>query len=105
MSDATDEALHHLSCKLADEGRLLEAGWVSLRMAVIPPNAPAIQIDEMRMAYMAGAQHLFASIMTILDPGEEPSEADLRKMDLIGAELDAFAEEMELRIRAPQGSA
>ena len=36
---------------------------------------------------MAGAQVLFSSIVNILDPGSEPTEADLKRMDLIHNEL------------------
>jgi hypothetical protein len=65
-----------LSKKLADEGKLIEAGWVGYRMMVLPPDAPQVQIDECRMAFMAGSQHLFSSIMSILDPGEGRSAQD-----------------------------
>lgn len=93
-----------VSKALADQGKLVEAGWAGYRVLVIPPDAPQIQIDESRTAFMAGAQHLFGSIMNILDPGEEESEADLRKMDLIDKELRAFAREMELRVQRTKGS-
>jgi hypothetical protein len=88
-----------LTKKLADEGKLIEAGWIGFRMHVIPPDAPPIQIDECRMAFMAGSQHLFHSIMHILDPDEEPTSEDMRKMDLIDKELRAFAAEVEKRIK------
>jgi hypothetical protein len=91
--------LERLTKQLADEGRLIEAGWVAFRLMVMSPNAPAIQIDECRMAYMAGSQHLWASVMAMLDPGEEPTDADLSKMDLINKELEAFTREMEQRVK------
>jgi len=90
--------------KLADDGKLIEAGWVGLR-STIDPAAPQVQVDEMRLAFMAGAQHLFASIMGILDPGEEPTEADLRKMDMIGAELDKVRGELAARYMPTRGRA
>ncbi|HYI27585.1 MAG TPA: hypothetical protein VD863_07005 [Bradyrhizobium sp.] len=86
--------LERLTRQLADDGRLIEAGWVGLRLAAIPLDAPLIQLDEMHKAYMAGAQHLWASIMTMLDAGAEPTEGDMRKMSLIAAELDAFADKL-----------
>jgi hypothetical protein len=98
------EMLEALSKRLADEGKLIEAGWVGLQLAAVPADAPQVQVDEMRMAFMAGAQHLFASILTILDPGEEPSDADMRRMDLINKELAAFRDELELRVTRAQGS-
>lgn len=94
-----------LSKRLTDEGKLIEAGWVIFRGMTVPPDAPQVQIDEMRLAFMAGAQHLFASVMGILDPGEEPSDADIRRMDLINAELERVIRELELRYQRPEGSA
>lgn len=95
---ADRQFLEQLSKKLADDGRLIEAGWVTLRIAAMDPTAPKTQLDEMRMAFMAGAQHLFASIMTVLDPGDTETAADLRRMNLIDRELRAFADELKLRL-------
>ena len=94
-----------LAKQLTDRGKLIEAGWVIFRGMTVSPNAPQVQIDEMRYAFMAGAQHLFGSIMEILDPGEEPTAADLRRMDLINEELAEFAEEMRLRHTVPKDEA
>ena len=94
-----------LSKKAADQGRLIELGWLSYRAMVISPNAPQVQIDECWFAFMSGAQHLFGSIMAILDPGTEETEADLTKMDLINKELQAFTKEVSLRINSTKGSA
>ena len=95
---ADRQYLEMLSRKMADEGKLIEAGWVGMRLACIPGDAPAVQLAEMRFAFMAGAQHLFTSMLTILDPDDEPSEADMRKMELIDAELQAFGKELEARL-------
>jgi hypothetical protein len=100
---ADRQFLEQLSRKLADEGRLIEAGWVALRIQAIPHDAPAIQLQEMRMAYMAGAQHLFASMMGILDEGIEETPDDMRRMDMIHKELETFGKELELRIGKPAG--
>jgi hypothetical protein len=101
---ADRQFLEQLSRKLADEGKLIEAGWVALRIQTIPHDAPAVQLQEMRMAFMAGAQHLFSSIMTILEDGVMETEADMTRMSLIHEELEAFGKELELRIRRPAGS-
>jgi hypothetical protein len=100
---ADRQFLEQLSRRLADEGKLIEAGWVALRIQTIPLDAPAVQLQEMRMAYMAGAQHLFSSIMTILEPGQDETEADLTRMDLIHKELETFSKELELRASRPAG--
>jgi len=90
--------LERLTRQLADEGKLIEAGWVAMRLHVIPLDAPAGQIDEMRLAYMAGAQHLYSSMMSMFDPGIEETPADLRRMELIHNELQAFAAELAQRV-------
>lgn len=97
--------LERLSRELTDKNLLIEAGWVGLRLAAIPNNAPKAQLDEMRMAFFAGAQHLFSSIMTILDPGEDPTEADLSRMTHIEKELDAFIADFAMRSTPTEGSA
>lgn len=72
---------------LTDEGKLIEAGWESFRWMVIPVGAPEIQVREMRGAFFAGAVQLFSSLMSILEPGAEPTDADLGRMDAISKEL------------------
>ena len=101
---ADRQYLETLSKQLADEGKLIEAGWVGLRLHAVALNAPASQLSDMRYAFMAGAQHLFASIMTILDPGEDPTTADLLRMELISDELESFRNELELRVVKTKGS-
>lgn len=82
--------LDNIVRKLTDTGKIIEAGFVGFRFISIPEDAPQIQLDEMRNAFFAGAQHLFGSIMQMLEPGAEPTENDLRRMTLISEELDEF---------------
>ncbi len=93
------EGLEQLSKHLVDQGKLIEAGWISLRLLAIPRDASAIQLDEMHMAFFAGAQHLFGSIMSVLDTDADPTDDDLRRMDLINEELNLFVVEMKQRIK------
>lgn len=96
--------LERLSRELTDQGKLIEAGWVGLRLAAMDPTAPADQLREMRMAFFGGAQHLFSSIMSILEPGAEPTDKDLERMGLIQAELQEFIKDFELRHLPPKGA-
>lgn len=102
---ADRQFLLQLSKRLADDGKLIEAGFLSLRAAAMAHDAPPIQVEEMKMAFMAGAQHLFASIMTILDPGVEETLDDLRRMSLIAKELEDFGKVLELRVGSQRGAA
>jgi hypothetical protein len=94
-----------LAKKYADEGRLVEAGFAAMCFAILPPDVSQDQLSDMRLAYMAGAQPLFASIMSCLDPGSEPTLDDMRRMTLIDKELRAFDAEMKLRLAKVGGSA
>lgn len=99
--------LERLSRELADAGKLVEVGWIGYRLAVMPDNAGAVQLEETKMAFFAGAQHLFASIMTVMDRGDdaEPTPSDLHKLDLINNELREFATKLALKASKHQGSA
>lgn len=97
--------LERLTKDLTDSGKLIEAGWVGMRLACNLIDAPPDQLREMRMAFFAGAQHLLASIMTFLDPGDEPTDADLRRMELISAELQGFIDDFVAKHVSTQGEA
>lgn len=99
------EHAERLTKALADEGKLIEAGWVVFRLLCIPDNADASQLDSMRLAFMAGAQHLFVSIISMFDPDTQETAADLGRMDMINKELNAVADELKLRVSATKGSA
>lgn len=77
--------------------KAIEAGWNSYRELVLPKDAPDIQISECRQAFYAGAAILFEGLMKALDPGDEPTDADMQRMADIQAELDAFGHEIDRR--------
>ena len=101
----TKETVDRLCKTLVDQGKLIEAGWKSYDLLVLSPNAPDVQRSETRLAFFAGAQHLFGSIMSILEPGAEPTENDLRRMTAIDLELTQYIEEFKFRTAQPEGSA
>ncbi len=94
-----EKMLHGLIQKLMDEGLLIEAGWVGLRKVWFKEAMPQDVVDHCRMAFMAGAAHLYASMMNALEtPGnDEPTANDLRRMELIHNELMNFNNELKLR--------
>lgn len=91
----SEQNLVEVTNELVSQGKLIEAGWEGLRVAALHPDSPPLQLKEMRKAFFAGAQHLFASIMTILDPDSEPTDADMLRMESIHTELDQFAVELK----------
>ena len=89
------ELAQRLEKELADRGLLIAGGWAGFRVLVIPKDAPQIQLDEMRNAFFAGAQHLFTAIMSVLEPGQEPTQKDLERFDKIDKELRTYLAEFE----------
>lgn len=82
--------------------KYIERGWQRYRDLVIPADAPDVQIQECRQAYYAGAAVLMESIMATLDPGSEPTDADLERMNSIQAELDEFGQQIDRRYLGQQ---
>lgn len=79
------------------EGRLMESGFTAYCIMCLPDDTSEAIIEAFRTAYFSGAQHLWATVMRILDPGGEPTEADLVRMDKIDTELREFYDEMKQR--------
>lgn len=73
---------------------MIEEAWLSYAAQVIPPTAHKTQIRECRRAFYAGAHSLLNAMMIHLDPGSEPTEADLRRMDAIDGEFQKFQADM-----------
>jgi hypothetical protein len=95
---------HEAICRaLIDQGKLVEAGFESLRFLVMAADAPEVQVSEMRMAFFAGAQHVFASIVSMLEPGAEATDNDLMRMSLIQIELEIFVQQSKARLRKSAG--
>src|SRR5688572_5121341 len=81
---------------LVDQGKLLEAGFQILRNS-LPPGTTEDQINEARLYYFAGCEHVWHSIMTIMDEDKEPTAQDLRRMASIQVEIDEARKALELR--------
>ena len=64
--------------------------WQGFWRAVGPKNAGETQRVETKKAFYAGAHALLQMIMGKLDPGTEATEADLKFMTEVDAELQAF---------------
>lgn len=71
---------------------LMAEQWDQFSRAYMPSNANALQKREMRRAFYAGGQAIMFKIITALAPDSEPTEEDLKLMDDLHQELNAFAE-------------
>lgn len=98
MTPAMRKLIGDITNQLLDEGRLIEAGWMGMRHMAIRPDAPEVQVVEMRLAFFAGAQHLFGSMMGAMSPDAEPTEKDLERLSLIEKELARFVSEFEIEL-------
>lgn len=94
MNEQQRKLHDEIAKKLTDEGKLIEAGWATMNALVLPADAPPVQRSEMRKAFFMGAQHLYASIMAIMDADRDPTAQDLKRMGLIHNELEAFRMEI-----------
>lgn len=102
MPRVDPKLVEQITKELANQGKLVEAGWAGYRMLVMSPDAPQLQQDECRLAFFAGAQHLFGSIMNMMDEDREPTEADERKMELLHTELQTFGAQFESILKTKQ---
>lgn len=102
------ETTDALTKSLVDKGLLIEAGFASYVIACFGSHErlSAIQLKELRQAFFGGAQHLFGSITgSILEDDAEPTETDLRRMDLIDKELKKFISEFARDYMPTKGKA
>lgn len=68
--------------------------WQSYADRVLPKHASAIQRQETRRAFYAGAGALFHGVLLGLTEGPEPQEEDVRALDDLRDELKAFARDL-----------
>ena len=95
MSDKFRNTVDGLTKGLVDKGLLIEAGFASYIIACFgsADKVSPIQLKELRQAFFGGSQHLFGSIMSFLETGEEPTESDMKRMDQVDRELKRFISE------------
>lgn len=64
--------------------------WALFEQDAVPKDAPPHQRTAMQWCFYAGMQSLLDVIMASLDPGEEPTEGDLNRMQGLSDELQRF---------------
>lgn len=86
--------------RLIDEGKIIEAGWLDLRLKVINDDAPSEQLDDMRMSFFSGAIHLFKLSIALGESDHHNAEI---KIKMVQNELEAFIEAMNPSASPPGG--
>jgi hypothetical protein len=81
----------------------LAAAWDGYVALCIPPDTAAEDIAALRVAFFAGASVLFYGLITMQDPGDDPTDDDLRRMDILYAEVKRFAENFDETIWRAMG--
>lgn len=104
-SDRRKAAMERIARELMDQGLIVEGGWQMFRLIALAPDAPTSEQDRCKEAFFSGAQHLFGAIMSALEPGDEPTDPDLRRMDQIHLELEVFGNQLRLKYGRSMGSA
>jgi predicted component of type VI protein secretion system len=109
VADAIRDAHDKVMKAAGNRGTVLGTGFAAYAIVVLAGEAASdddiAKVNEHRIAYYAGAQHLFAALMTIMDADREPTEGDMARMSLINDELERFAEEMKLLVLPTGGNA
>lgn len=85
--------LDRLARELADSGQPIAAGFIAARLTgFVPADATPEQLELARTMFMAGAQHLWATMFGFLDEGVEETPNDMRRMGIVDSELERWYE-------------
>jgi hypothetical protein len=68
--------------------------WQAYADRVLPKYAGAVQRQETRRAFYAGAGALFGAVVNGMTPGPEPQDDDIQALDSIEEEFEAFARDV-----------
>lgn len=79
-----------ISKAVANEGKILEAGWDIACAGMYKQVTDPTVLNLMHECYMGGAQHLFSTIMQALSEGNEVSDGDEAMMNSVLDELEAW---------------
>lgn len=94
-NSAQKQIADNLVRELSDRGQIVEGGWRAYELLSGLSEASEPIRREMRNAFFLGAQHTFASVIGMLEPGTEPTQQDLERMTLLFNELETFKKEIQ----------
>jgi len=90
QKEQAQQIAQSITKEAADNGLLIETGWLAFKRVCYPDGMVPDQEEQLRNAFFAGSQHLYGSVLAMMDPGSEETENDLKKMQLLDAELEGF---------------
>lgn len=94
--------LDSIAKRLTDQGQPVAAGFVMAQMSgIVPAEATPEQVEQLRLMFMSGAQHLWGMIFSFLEAGSEETPNDMRRMSIVDSELTAFYNEMAAKRGMP----
>ncbi|QIG76937.1 hypothetical protein EVC30_108 [Rhizobium phage RHph_Y1_11] len=93
----TEQAAHLLTREYARQGKLIHLGWMAhVGVLQLSPDDP--NYTEMRLTYLAGAEHVFSSMFgSMLDEGKDETPGDIERLDKLYEEVKVIREELKLR--------
>jgi len=94
MTSPLQDAIDSLLRDQTDQTNVIETLW-RFYAAYVKVPAGGTQWIESRRCFFAGASTLFETVMRILEPGSEPTDADLARVDRIARELQRWGEDMK----------
>lgn len=97
-----EELAKAVEADLIKQGRIIEGGWIGLKMMAYNHLNPVIA-EEFRNVFFAGACHSFFTMMSMMDSsgGEEPTEEDVHRMTKLHEELEGFYADFKRRHGIP----
>jgi hypothetical protein len=85
--------------ELVDQDRLIEAGWVAMRIEGIEKAMPLEDLESVRQIFFAGAAYLMSTVMTIRSPDHPPTDEEMRRLGALAIEVEKFQDAMEQKVR------
>lgn len=85
----------NLTRAIIDRGKPVEDGFQTFAHRYLRSSTPA-QVADMKVAFFAGAQHVFGMMFAMVDEdAEEATEADMGRMEKIHNELSRWLREFK----------
>lgn len=94
----TEQEARERAGQLAQDGRLIEAGWVSLMLRGAPGDIKDHQLELVRYAFFRGARHMMA-LMERVENDNVSDEVLSRLTDDLRKEFLAFTAEVNAQHR------